>query len=211
MAPGTAILVFARAPVAGAAKTRLIPALGAARAAALAERFLQHAVGEAVAAGVGPVSLCTTPDSTHPAFIAARQRHGIALQDQGEGDLGQRMHRALAAALEHHAAAIVIGTDAPALDAALLRQAAAALAAREAAFVPAADGGYALVGLTRPAPGLFEGMRWSHAQVMADTRVRLAALGLRHAELPTVADVDEPADLRHVPAAWLEALATIER
>jgi len=69
-------------------------------------------------------------------------------------------------------------------------------------FGPAADGGYALVGLRRPAPGLFHGMRWSHARVMAQTRERLAALGLRHAELPLLHDIDEPADLVHLPADW---------
>jgi glycosyltransferase A (GT-A) superfamily protein (DUF2064 family) len=45
-------------------------------------------------------------------------------------------------------------------------------------------------------------MRWSHARVMAQTRERLAALGLRHAELPLLHDIDEPADLVHLPADW---------
>jgi hypothetical protein len=51
-------------------------------------------------------------------------------------------------------------------------------------------------------PALFEGIGWSTPQVMAQTRERLARLGLRHAELPPLADIDEPADLRHLPAAW---------
>jgi hypothetical protein len=71
-------------------------------------------------------------------------------------------------------------------------------------FGPAADGGYALVGLNRPAPGLFAGMRWSHHQVMAHTREHLAALGLRHVELPLLHDVDEPADLVHLPQQWFQ-------
>ena len=77
---------------------------------------------------------------------------------QGDGDLGARMDRALTRALAAHDAAMLIGTDAPALDAAALRRAAAALARHDAVFVPALDGGYALVGLRRPASGLFAGV-----------------------------------------------------
>jgi uncharacterized protein len=64
----TALIVFARAPVAGQAKTRLIPALGAAGAAALAERLLELALGAAVAAGFDTVELCATPDAGHQAL-----------------------------------------------------------------------------------------------------------------------------------------------
>ncbi|HSM20899.1 MAG TPA: glycosyltransferase, partial [Rubrivivax sp.] len=64
----TSVIVFAKAPVAGMAKTRLAPALGSARAAALAERMLRHALTQAAAADVGPVELCAAPDTTHPAL-----------------------------------------------------------------------------------------------------------------------------------------------
>jgi glycosyltransferase A (GT-A) superfamily protein (DUF2064 family) len=67
-------------------------------------------------------------------------------------------------------------------------------------FGPAADGGYVLVGLKRPAPGLFTAMRWSHAAVMAQTRERLGQLNLHHVELPVLHDIDEPPDLRHLNA-----------
>jgi hypothetical protein len=193
------IAILAKAPLAGYAKTRLTPALGAAGAAALAARLLDHAVAQAVAAGLGPVTLWAAPDATHPAFELARRRHGVTLAVQTEGDLGARMAAAFAAA---GGPLLLTGTDAPALDAAMLRRAAAALRARDAVFVPALDGGYALVGLRRPAPELFVGIAWSTARVMADTRARLAAAGLRHTELPPVADIDGPADLAHLPAAW---------
>ena len=199
----TALVVFARAPVAGAAKTRLIPALGAAGAALLAERLLAHAVAAAVHARLGPVELCVTPDATHPSFGRLAREHGVSLQQQGEGDLGERMALALARALSAHRAAVLIGSDAPGLDAAALCAAAAALASHDAVFVPALDGGYALVGLTRPAPELFTGMAWSTSRVMADTRERARAAGLRCAELPPVADIDEPDDLAHLPPGWL--------
>ena len=66
----------------------------------------------------------------------------------------------------------------------------------------ALDGGYALVGLRRPAPTLFDGIAWSTPAVMAATRDRAAAAGLRWAELAPVADIDEPADLARLPASW---------
>jgi len=202
-----ALIIFAKAPVAGLAKTRLIPALGAAGAAALAERLLVQAVAAAVAARLGPVELCVSPDPGHPSFQQLARQHGLQLVSQGEGDLGQRMHRALQRALQRHAQVLLMGTDAPGLDAALLRQAAMALRTHDAVFVPALDGGYALVGLKRPQPALFEGMTWSTARVMQDTRDRACNAGLSWAETLPVADIDVPADLQHLPAGWMATSA----
>jgi len=200
---------MAKAPVAGQAKTRLIPALGAHGAAALAARLLEHALQAALAAaadgaeGLGPVELCCAPDARHAAFDGARRHAGLEFAAQGDGDLGTRMQRAFIRRLASHGRALLIGTDAPALDAATLHHAAAALRTHDAVFVPAMDGGYALIGLARPVPCLFEAMPWSTARVMALTRERLAAAGMRHAELPPVHDIDEPADLVHLPGGWV--------
>lgn len=207
----TAIIVFAKAPVPGLAKTRLAPALGEAGAAALAERMLRHALAQAVAADVGPVELCAAPDASHPALQAAAAEHGVRLTEQGTGDLGLRMHRAFARSLMHHGRVLLIGTDAPSLDAGVLRQAASALQDHDAVFVPALDGGYALVGQRRADPRWFTDMRWSHDRVMQDTRERLRAAGVRWAELPAVADIDEPADLVHLPPGWLDGLDLASR
>ncbi|MQM30903.1 MAG: hypothetical protein CRU78_10415, partial [Candidatus Accumulibacter phosphatis] len=65
----------------------------------------------------------------------------------------------------------------------------------DAVFIPAEDGGYVLLGLRCPQPGLFEGVDWGSERVMAQTRQRLLALGLRWCELPALWDVDRPADL----------------
>ena len=192
------IALMAKAPLPGLAKTRLAPQLGAAGAAALAERLLDHAVAQAVAAAPGAVTLWTAPDDQHPAFLRQQARHGVALRVQPAGDLGVRMLAVFTAA----APLLLMGTDAPALDAAMLRAAAAALQDHDAVFVPALDGGYALIGLQRQQPLLFTDMPWSTPQVMALTRQRLAAAGLRHAELPPVPDIDEPADLVHLPPGW---------
>ncbi len=198
LATDCAVLVMAKAPLPGLAKTRLIPALGAAGAAALAARMLRHTLDEALAAGLGPVTLCAAPQASHPAFAEVAREGRITMADQGDGDLGARMQRALERALTAHAGALLIGTDAPALDAAVLRAAHAALTAHDAVLVPAHDGGYVLIGLRRVEPRLFEGMPWSTPQVLALTRERLRESGLRWAELPALHDIDEPADLAHL-------------
>ena len=206
----TGVIVFAKAPVAGYAKTRLIPVLGAHGAAQLAERLMDVALAHAVEAALGPVELCVAPDRSHPAFAAAVRRHNVALTEQSDGDLGERMARAFERVLRVLPSALLIGTDAPGLDAAYLRAAAQALHGADAVFGPAADGGYTLVGLKQPAPELFMQMRWSHDQVMAHTRERLAQSKLRHVELPLLHDVDEPADLLHLAAHGIQFNPTME-
>lgn len=202
--PSTRIVVMAKAPVAGLAKTRLAPALGPEGAAALAARMLRHTVQAAVAAGLGPVELCVAPDTSHPLFSELAQRYALSLTLQAPGDLGQRMAQALDRALSTQPAALLIGTDAPALDASMLHAAARALATHDAVFVPTFDGGYVLVGLRRPLPSIFERMAWSTTGVMAETRRRLRIAGATHAELPTLHDIDEAADLAHLPPAWFD-------
>lgn len=208
----TALIIFAKAPVAGQAKTRLMPALGAEGSARLAQQLLMHAVQQAAQVPWAALELCVSPDTSHPAFAQAQNRAHekvkdsdpcrLALSLQGDGDLGQRMHRALLRGLSRHTAVMLMGTDAPGLNATVLQEAAQALMTRDAVFVPALDGGYALVGLRRPAPELFEGMVWSTPEVMAQTRQRARQAGLQWAELPALADIDEPADLVHLPSGW---------
>lgn len=198
------LIIMAKAPVAGYAKTRLIPALGAEGAAQLAARLLEHTLRQARAAGFDALTLACAPDTDHPAFRAADD---VTLVAQGEGDLGARMRHQFERAFDEGAErAIVIGTDAPALVADMLRRAAEALADSDAVFVPAVDGGYALIGLRRRRgvlPTLFDVMPWSTSAVMASTRERLAQAAWPYTELPAVHDIDEAADLVHLPQGWL--------
>lgn len=200
----TALIVMAKAPVAGLAKTRLIPALGAEGAARLAHRLLVHTLDQAAGLQADDWELCVSPDSRHPAFerALAKAKGELKLTWQGEGDLGERMHRAFERVLRTHDKALLIGTDAPSLNASMLRLAQTALDDHDAVFVPAMDGGYALVGLARPVPALFDAMAWSTPQVMADTRLRARQAQVTWTELAPVHDIDEPADLVHLPGGW---------
>ena len=204
----TTVMIFAKAPVPGAVKTRLIPALGATGAARLAQRMLEHALQIATDARLGPVQLHCAPDAGHPALQAAATRAGATCLAQRSGDLGERMRSALAAALQLSPRALLLGSDCPALDAGVLHQADAALAAgADSVFVPTADGGFALTGFRREAltaiDEVFAAIPWSTSAVMSSTRDQLLRAGLRWAELATLVDVDEPADLIHVPPEWL--------
>ncbi|MDQ2962142.1 MAG: TIGR04282 family arsenosugar biosynthesis glycosyltransferase [Pseudomonadota bacterium] len=204
----TTVMIFARAPIPGAVKTRLIPALGAMGAAQLAIRMLGHALQIATDAGLGPVQLHGAPDVQHPALQSAAAAVGATCFAQAPGDLGTRMRWALAAALPLTPRALLVGTDCPALDVGVLREADAALVAgADCVLVPTADGGFALVGFRREALAamdeVFAAIAWGSSTVMSSTRDHLARAGLRWTELATLVDIDEPADLEHVPKEWL--------
>jgi rSAM/selenodomain-associated transferase 1 len=193
---------MAKAPVAGQAKTRLIPLLGATGAARLQGWLLEHAVTTAAASGLGPVALWCAGQPDHADFLRCLGSGRVSLQVQPEGDIGVRM-LAAAAAAKSSTGVLIIGTDCPVLTPALLREAAAALNGHDAVVFPAEDGGYVLIGMRRPAPELFAGIEWSTGRVMAQTRERLAGLGWSWAEPATLWDVDRPADYeRLVRLAW---------
>ncbi len=196
----TRILVFAKAPIPGQVKTRLIPALGALGAARLARQLLDLTLDQARAADIGPVELCASPTIASPDWAGYLPPHGVAVSDQGEGDLGARMARASQRALLLNQRVLLIGTDCPALSAQRLRAAAAALDRHEAVLHPALDGGYPLLGLRVFHPSLFTEMPWSTAAVAELTLARMQALEWRVWVGDALADIDEPADLIHSPA-----------
>src|SRR5215472_6821554 len=199
-----AVAILAKAPLPGFAKSRLAPALGEARAAALQARFIERTVATARAANVGPVTLWATPDCDHPALKTLAALFGVALAPQPEGDLGVRMLAALDAA---RGPALVIGTDCPALEPDHLRAAADALTTGvDAVVVPVEDGGYALIGMREPEPQLFADMPWSTAGVMAETRRRLTRLSLSWREPVRLWHVDLPEDVERMKREGLAAL-----
>jgi uncharacterized protein len=193
------LAILAKAPIPGRAKTRLIPALGPQGAARLHARLLRRTLAVAChALPPGRITLWTALDPDHPLFLELAERHGIMLRPQPEGDLGERMHRALS---QSGGPAMVIGSDCPALSPALLAACAGRLKNHDAVCLPAEDGGYGLIGVRHPDPRLFDDIAWGSGSVMAETRERIAALGWRLACPATVWDVDRPEDLARLSAA----------
>ncbi|MDO8463909.1 MAG: TIGR04282 family arsenosugar biosynthesis glycosyltransferase [Gallionella sp.] len=199
----TRIIIFAKAPLPGFAKTRLIPALGQDGAARLARRMLHGTLSSAVGAMVGSVELCVTPDIASPAWVGVDIPQGVEVSAQGDGDLGARLARAAQRGLEHGEPVILIGTDCIEMSVTLLRSATATLKHKNAVIHPAADGGYVLLGLARFHPLLFEGMAWSTDRVAAETVGRIGQLGWSLEVGSPLHDIDEPADLVRIPLDWL--------
>jgi len=206
------ILIFAKAPVPGLVKTRLIPALGAEGAARLAGRLLCHALAQALEANLGPVEVCASPAPEHPdwqpwlpilrplGFPGSR----LAWSDQGEGDLGARMARPARGYLDAGERVLLMGTDCPALTPHRLQEAARALREHDAAMIPARDGGYVLLGLRAFHPALFTAIPWGSSTVADLTLARLRDLSWRVWVGEALADIDVPADLAVLPDEMAE-------
>jgi glycosyltransferase A (GT-A) superfamily protein (DUF2064 family) len=174
----TRVILFAREPRAGRVKTRLIPLLGEAGAARLHARLVRRALATAREARLGGVELWTTRRQ-RGANLGARMLH------PPPGPAPRR-------ARDSHR------FDCPSCARGLRQAARWHAGGADAVFAPAEDGGYALIALRRASPRLFEEIDWGGAQVMAQTRARLAALGWRWRELPEVWDVDRPEDVRRL-------------
>ena len=204
------VAVFAKAPIAGCVKTRLIPLLGEEGAAAAQRAMTLRTLDAACIAAPGQVSLWTTGPGEHPFFSACTDRYDISLRRQCEGDLGERMSDCLKSLLIHHSTVLLIGSDCPAFSVADLHAAARSLQQGcRMVFIPSEDGGYVLVGAhacgdpeerDRMFVQSFQAIDWSTSQVMAQTRQRLSALGWKPGidwqELAALWDVDSPDDYR---------------
>lgn len=197
MQPEDTLLIFARQPEAGAVKTRLSPPLSLEQAAGLYACFLADTL--ALAAEVPAVlrAIAYHPPEARENF--ARLAPGFRLMAQSGAGLGERMHRALAAAFADSAQRVVlIGSDAPHLPSDTIAAGFAALRqGADVALGPAEDGGYYLIGLRRPQPELFE-MVMSTPQVFAQTVDCAERLGLRVELLPEGFDVDTHTDLERL-------------
>jgi rSAM/selenodomain-associated transferase 1 len=187
------VVVFARAPERGRVKTRLAAEVGEDHALALYAWLARRVVtGLADPRRSWDLRVAATPDV---AAVARWMPEADAVVPQRPGDLGARMRGALEDALaEGYARVVLVGTDCAAVDAERARAAFAALREAPATLGPALDGGYYLLGATRPLP-VFDAMPWSTAVVAAHTRARLAAAAIPLRELPPAADVDLREDL----------------
>lgn len=195
---GVAVMAKASAP--GRTKTRLVPPLTHAEAAAFNTAFLRDIADKLVgAAGVSGAMAYGPPGPESEAFFRATMPTGIALIECWHGDFGACLLAAIQALLDRgHASAVVLNSDSPTLPPALLEETARLLAepGDRAVLGPSSDGGYYLLGLKRPHARMFEDVDWSTERVDAQTRARAAEIGLPLHVLPTWYDVDDAASLR---------------
>lgn len=195
----TRIVIFAKAPIPGYAKTRLIAALGPEGAAALAKKMIMRTVAVAKQAATGPVELCVAPDPEHVCLRELELGADVTLSRQSEGDLGMRMATVVQRTLAGGENIICIGTDCLELKISHLQEAAIALVQDTVVIAPALDGGYVLLGLSQFDPSIFQDIVWSTDTVFKETMARIALLNWRVTQLETLRDIDEPEDLQYLP------------
>ena len=203
-AKGT-ILVFARAPVPGSTKTRLIPALGAEAAAHLHAYLIDRTLSLLMAIDNVNVTLWCMPSPDDPFFLSCAERYGVGLSAQHGDSIGSSMHHAFGKALESAPWAIVVGTDCPELQTDDVQQAIETMrSGMDAVAGPAYDGGYYLLGLRQAPPRLFENIPWGTEQVWVMTQDRLRTLGWSWATIARRHDLVRPEDLEYLKQAEFE-------
>lgn len=205
--PDCVILVFAKAPVAGQVKTRLIPYITAEQAASLHEELTHDRLRMCTTADLCDVQLWCSPGTDHPFFSDCRQRYGVRLQAQTGYDLGERMSAALQTMLGRYKKIIFIGTDAPALDINTIDAVVNQLEHSDIVLVPAEDGGYVLLAASKHYHDLLANVPWGTENVLASTVHNIERLGLSCSLLGECWDVDRPEDLERYKK-WLLATSS---
>jgi uncharacterized protein len=184
------ICVFAKPPVAGEVKTRLIPRLGRSGAAELATAFLQD-TWASVSALPWARSVIASTDEILPECLPGPKEIWL----QGSGDLGERLVNVFGRALRDHPFAIAIGADSPGLPARFLERARDSLTRVDAVIGPSEDGGFYLLGLRTCPPNLLSEISWSAASTCEETIGKLKGSGLTVDILDSWFDIDTAEDL----------------
>lgn len=198
----TLLIQFAKEPVAGQVKTRMIPALTPEQAVQLHCEMTQAVCAMLLESRLGPVQLAVAGNPAHALFKARLSEGAAECVAQEGADLGARMHHALHTGLTRYRKVVLVGSDCPEMDPGYVTQAVNALDEVPIVLGAASDGGYVLIGATQITREIFTGVNWGEAQVLAQTRANLYRSGTAFSILTPLQDIDRPEDL----SAW-EALA----
>jgi uncharacterized protein len=204
------LVIFARVPIPGKVKTRLMPSYSAEEACAIHLALLRDVIEGAVRAvggRAGVILAWSEPADTAAALgeLAA----GVRVTTQSGGDLGERMALAIQSEIRAGRKRVVIlGSDAPTLPDDHLAASFDALHKADVVIGPSRDGGYYLIGMSRLHLPLFRNMRWGTGEVLGATRARLKKAGISCVELGSWHDVDTPEDIGRL---WKELLHMKDR
>lgn len=194
--PKNAILIFSKAPETGKVKTRMKPLLTDAQCVELHLALLRDTIAK-------------TPSTSADVFLYLSGAvplpfdPGIPIRQQQGADLGERLHNAFSEQLADHGRVLIVGTDSPTFSPAVYEDAFSMLKDRELVLGPAEDGGYYLVGLSTPAPEIFQGIDWGSNRVFQQTL--MAASNRSFALLPLCYDIDTPPDLQRLESELNES------
>lgn len=191
------LMIFAKAPVPGQVKTRLMDRCDAEAAAYIAELLLSHMVKIACQHWPGRVVISVAGDQQHSVFATLKQKYLVECIGQSDGDLGVRMHHAFDFAFKGSVGpAAIIGADVPHCSADVLQEAWLNLSNGANIIGPAVDGGYYLIGLQQPCVELFDGVDWGTSKVYQQTLDRARDVPLSFHVLPSLSDLDTWADIK---------------
>lgn len=195
----TALIVFVKNPIPGAVKTRLQTRYAPERVVALYTAFVRDVLERAEGIDVDRRVIAFDPPDAE-AEVRALFGQGTKTEwqfvPQVQDDLGARMREALVQQLDAGtSAAVLIGTDIPSLPAHHITRAFDLLRTKDVVLGPSTDGGYYLVGVSKPAPEIFEHVEWSTPRVLAQTIDRIQSAGHTLGLVPPWFDVDTPDEL----------------
>ncbi|MBN1260004.1 MAG: TIGR04282 family arsenosugar biosynthesis glycosyltransferase [Anaerolineae bacterium] len=185
------LIVYAKRPLPGYAKTRLGATLGEEAAAGVYSRLLYAYLLDLVSTALPATHLVLSVANPADVAFFAGAFPEIEVCPQVSGDLGMRMAASFAEAFWEGAEEVVLtGSDIPALESKLIMIAFERLATHDAVIGPAADGGYYLIGMRSPGADLFRNIAWSTDRVLSQTEALAQSLGLSLGRLPTLHDLD---------------------
>ncbi len=192
-----ALIQFAKRPIPGLVKTRLIPELGEKEATWVHETLLKKTLNTLIDSHLGEVQLWWDKAWDDQAYLNNLGANGTfkVFSQEGE-DLGQRMYNALSSQLKVFKKVILVGSDCPVLSASYLEQAIRTLDSADLVLGPSDDGGYVLIGATRMSSTILGNTQWGTPSVLATTTRQAENGGLALRLLPELWDVDLPEDYR---------------
>ncbi len=186
---------FARSPVLGRVKTRLLTVLSPSQALALHLQLLRHTATTLLESGLGDVELWLSEESLHPDITALADKGLSALKVQSGQDLGQRMCAAIFSGLNRADKVVLVGSDCPGIDSNYLLAAIAELDNSNVVLGPASDGGYVLIAARRCCAEIFANVDWGSERVLQQSIENLETLKWSYSLLDVLDDIDRPEDL----------------
>jgi len=194
-----ALVVFAKPPIPGYSKTRLIPKLGSKGAAEFHQKLVEHTLENIISPNDWDCLLYAASDIENIFFENCARKNSLLLKLQVEGDLGNRMYHAFFNELKQYEKVIIVGTDCPVLESKHIRKAFEELSHSDVVMTPAEDGGYVLIGAKeRVEKKYFSNIRWGTNTVFEKNKKNIAECNCTLSVQPMLWDVDVPVDYEKV-------------
>ncbi|WP_025761849.1 TIGR04282 family arsenosugar biosynthesis glycosyltransferase [Dyadobacter tibetensis] len=198
---GQLLIIFYKNPVPGQVKTRLAATVGRKRALDIYNQLVLKTKEQTF--GLPLAKIVYYSDRVDENDVWDVEGDHYAKLVQGEGDLGMKMHRAIAHGFqEGYTSICLIGSDCWEITPAVLQDAFHMLEKKEVVLGPARDGGYYLIGMNKENSQLFTGKSWSTDRVLTDTLADAKRQGLSVGLLPVLSDVDYAEDLPEELKGW---------